>query len=554
MRVFSGMKACVYLRVGLLAALYFALGTSLGFTQTIITTSIPTGRTRMEGGRPDTAYSMLKATIKEASLQNEPIKKATALKQAGLLLYHEGSYGPAIANLLEAKKIFKQQKNKKELARTMNALGLVYYFNKQASEAMAEFLKALNYFKYLKDDKGIGESYGQIGHIYEKRMMYDSSYYYQNLALAHLGKIGDSASIAFIYENIASNMEDQQRYDSSLHYYQLSLDLSKRFNNQIDQIDLINNLGDIYRKTGRYDLGLQYARKAMQMSLSLGEQYQLGSAYRDIGRSFAHMQRYDSAYYYIEKARVLQKEIYKTENARQTSLMQVHYDTENKNLKIIQLHAEQRLNFTITVAAIIILALVLIFSIVLFKKQRSKTKAEKELREAEQHLYQAENGLLETELHNKRLEESKLKQELELKGKELSSHILHLIQKNEALERIKKDLNELLKDDKRDHKKELKQLLHKINISINQDTYWSEFRVIFEQVHQSFFDKIRAICDNLTANDLRLIALLKMNLHTSDITTLLGVSQDSLRVIRYRLRKKLKLEQGENLSAFLQSL
>ena len=258
--------------------------------------------------------------------------------------------------------------------------------------------------------------------------------------------------------------------------------------------------------------------------------------------------------FYIEQARVLQKQIYKSENIRQISLLQVHFDTEKKNLEITRLHAEKQVNFTIAAASIIILILLLFVSFLIYKRQKMKTKTEKEMREAQQHIFQTENGLLETELENKKLEEARLKQQLEVKSKELSTHILHLIQKNEALEIIKKDLNELLKGEKRDHKKDLKQLLHNINISINQDTYWQEFRTIFEQVHQSFFDKVRNICSELTANDLRLIALLKMNLHSSDITTLLGVSPDSLRVIRYRLRKKLQLEQGVNLSAFLQSL
>jgi DNA-binding CsgD family transcriptional regulator len=45
-----------------------------------------------------------------------------------------------------------------------------------------------------------------------------------------------------------------------------------------------------------------------------------------------------------------------------------------------------------------------------------------------------------------------------------------------------------------------------------------------------------------------------MNLESGDIATLLGISQDSLRVIRYRLRKKFNLQQGESLTAFIQSL
>jgi hypothetical protein len=58
----------------------------------------------------------------------------------------------------------------------------------------------------------------------------------------------------------------------------------------------------------------------------------------------------------------------------------------------------------------------------------------------------------------------------------------------------------------------------------------------------------------LTSNDLRLVALIKMNLTSTDMATFLGVSQDSLRVMRHRLRKKLNLPQGDNLSAYIQSV
>jgi DNA-binding CsgD family transcriptional regulator len=53
---------------------------------------------------------------------------------------------------------------------------------------------------------------------------------------------------------------------------------------------------------------------------------------------------------------------------------------------------------------------------------------------------------------------------------------------------------------------------------------------------------------------MRLIALLRINLDSADIATLLGISTDSLRVSRYRLRKKLNIAQGDNLTAFIQSL
>lgn len=112
----------------------------------------------------------------------------------------------------------------------------------------------------------------------------------------------------------------------------------------------------------------------------------------------------------------------------------------------------------------------------------------------------------------------------------------------------------MIKDEKRDQRKELKQLISLISFNSSQDKNWDDFRVIFEKVHEHFFDSLKKYANNLTSSDFRLVALLKMNLSSADIATLLGISQDSLRISRYRLRKKLNLEEGENLSTFIQSL
>ena len=112
----------------------------------------------------------------------------------------------------------------------------------------------------------------------------------------------------------------------------------------------------------------------------------------------------------------------------------------------------------------------------------------------------------------------------------------------------------MAKDDKRDQKRQIKQLSDQISVDLNDDQHWDEFRAIFEQVHQSFFNRLQQQSDSLTSNDLRLLALIKMNHTSADIATLLGISQDSLRVLRHRVRKKLNLTQIDNFSAYIQSI
>lgn len=100
----------------------------------------------------------------------------------------------------------------------------------------------------------------------------------------------------------------------------------------------------------------------------------------------------------------------------------------------------------------------------------------------------------------------------------------------------------------------MQQLIHLINLNFNHDQYWNEFQETFGQVHQQFFDNLKKYNEDLTGNDLRLLSLIKLNLASGDIATLLGISPDSLRVSRYRLKKKLSLETGDSLTAFVQGL
>lgn len=112
----------------------------------------------------------------------------------------------------------------------------------------------------------------------------------------------------------------------------------------------------------------------------------------------------------------------------------------------------------------------------------------------------------------------------------------------------------MAKEDKRDQKKPIREIIQQINQNFNNDKYWEEFSNTFEQIHFSFFNNLKQHASDLTSSEIRLISLLKMNLNSNDMATILGISLDSLRVARYRLRKKLNLEQGENLSSFLQAL
>ena len=481
-------------------------------------------------------------------------EEAICLQQMSQVLFHLGSYSQAVDHLLKADKIFRVQNRPDLLGANLNILGTVYYYNQQPADAWAQFREALTIYRKRNNNSGIAETYALIGHMYEKQLNYDSAYYFQSEALPFAKAANDTAVLAMIHENIGSIYEDKAIYDSANFYFVLSLEEYRQSGKIIDQVEVINNLGDVWSKTGNFRKGMLFARKAAELAAAMGEKYQLQSAYRDIAQNFEALKQFDSAYIYLEKSRHLIQSIYATENSYQISLMQTLYDTEKKSAEIVQLNAAKKMNTLLNFGIAIVVALLGILAALVINRQKMRIRTERAINEIDKKVFEKQKDLMESEMKRQLLEEASLKQLLDIKSRELSSHILHLIQKNDVMEELKLGLIEITKDDKRDQKKQIRQLVQKINTSFSKDSYWHEFRLIFDKVHPSFMTNLTRLSPGLTPSEIRLLALLKMNLASGDMATLLGITSDSLRVVRYRVKKKLNLRQSESLTGFVQSI
>ncbi len=147
-----------------------------------------------------------------------------------------------------------------------------------------------------------------------------------------------------------------------------------------------------------------------------------------------------------------------------------------------------------------------------------------------------------------RLRNSKLREEVEHKSKELANSTMSIIKKNEFLMELKEIIDK--------HKTELGSrypekyyncLIRKIDVNISNQDDWQVFENNFERAHEQFFEKMKTSFPQLTQSDLRLCAYLRMNLSSKEIAPLLGISFRGVENHRYRLRKKMNLEHDENL-------
>ena len=184
-------------------------------------------------------------------------------------------------------------------------------------------------------------------------------------------------------------------------------------------------------------------------------------------------------------------------------IMQQQYDTETKL-------AEQRQLYTIIIAVlIVILTFVAVFFIIKIKKQ---------------------NEML-------------LQQELELRNREITAKSIGKMQSNEMLNDIIEKLSEM---EEHPEKNVLPSAIRDLKTLVDADAK-KDFDLHFVQMHPDFYQKLLADFPKLTQNELRLCAFIKSNLSMKEIAAINGISADSVKTARKRLRKSLNLT-GEDTS------
>jgi AraC family chitin signaling transcriptional activator len=143
-----------------------------------------------------------------------------------------------------------------------------------------------------------------------------------------------------------------------------------------------------------------------------------------------------------------------------------------------------------------------------------------------------------------KLNNEKLRNDIASKNRELATSTMSIIKKNEFLSSIKIELID-------GGTKSLPKVIKIIDKNLNNTDDWKMFQEAFNNADKKFLNKIKAKHPELTPNDLRLCAYLRLNLSSKEIAPLLNISPRSVEVKRYRLRKKMILPHDANLTHYI---
>jgi DNA-binding CsgD family transcriptional regulator len=158
---------------------------------------------------------------------------------------------------------------------------------------------------------------------------------------------------------------------------------------------------------------------------------------------------------------------------------------------------------------------------------------------------------LENEQQLMKMRNEQLANDVDLKSRELAVTNMSLINKNELLTLIKEDLKNSSTENS---SRSIKSVITNITKNISEEDSWKVFKEAFDNADKDFLKKVKESHVNLTPNDLRLCAYLRVNLSSKEIAPLLGISVRSVEIKRYRLRKKMDLPHEKGLVEYILSI
>jgi ligand-binding sensor domain-containing protein/DNA-binding CsgD family transcriptional regulator len=197
----------------------------------------------------------------------------------------------------------------------------------------------------------------------------------------------------------------------------------------------------------------------------------------------------------------------------------------------------------------VILGISALLLVSMYQKRRYRRKAKIAEQARQQRLSEIEQ---QKEQEVLQLEKAKVESELHYLNNLLAATTMNLVVKNEFIENIKEELQEARqKSENREMKQALEKIVKEIESTLRLQEDWEQFERHFDQVHGDFLARLRNQFDDLTPNEQKLCAFLRLNLSTKEISNLMSISLRGVEVARYRLRKKLGLQQGDNLTKFI---
>ncbi|WP_080056590.1 tetratricopeptide repeat protein [Spirosoma aerolatum] len=446
--------------------------------------------------------------------QHSPLERAEIQIQLAWFLSERGDSKQATRLTFSAIETLKKYQDYKKLYQAYINLVQIFQFEHSLTKALQYGKFALNYAVLSGDSSLICRAQQSYAMGLGENRQFDESLTYFDLALRSANARRDTVNLIRIYLNTASILVEQGKYQQTIQFAERGLTLasSRKLPEQIMRAAAI--IGAALTRLNRFSEADDYFRQAEALLPTIGSLF-YNRELALIRTQWAEKQaNYRAAYQYQKTYFSLDTLLANQANRQKISELEVRFKTrENEQIKA---RLEQELTYQrwLIVGGAFLLVLIIV-AIYLQRKQ---------LRNHNQLLVAREKMAM---------------LQLETATEQLTFFADSVVQKNAFIDQISNELDQLKLKEIQDSD-ELVEQLNRARMLTH--TQWDDFRVKFEQLHPEFIDRLLRQVPSLTDTELKMACMIRLHFSAGQMAAMLGISAESIKKNRYRLRKKIDVE------------
>lgn len=468
--------------------------------------------------------------VENSGFHTTSISKSSndSLHNNAIEAWRNGNFQQALVYITQAYKKAKKENDEVSMAKALNNQGLVNWRLENSEDAMACYEEAARIAEKHKLYKLLGLTHTNRGLVLKEQNNLEMALRHNNQAITIFKQHDYFRELAIALNNQGQIFKKEMKNAEAKAYYLEALKNYKKENYKDGIAATYNNLADISLRENSRQTALDYIRRSVKLSIDINNKVQVNDGYKKMAEIYEHFHDPDSALKYYRIYTEGNTALLIANQSDKLAAYQANLGTEVRNLQISNLRKERQLarNRIWLIGICIIVGL--LTGTFFVHRYLSKIRFRKRS--------------LEMEL-------STSKKIIDIKEQELKAYIIDLTSKSSAIAKLQEQVVKHSQDSKTDS--DVAGLLEQ-RILTEED--WEIFRSKFKAIYPFFFSRIRQSKVALSEAEIRLIVLLCLNLTGKEMANTLGISPQSVRVGKLRLKKKLQVEGYVSVEQFLPSL
>lgn len=374
-----------------------------------------------------------------------------------------------------------------------------------------------------------------LGMCYLKTARYDSARYWFTKCLATVSTpLPYTGWEGLIKGNIGYTWYEQKEYDKAIPLFEEGIAKTRADSIWDNTVGFCCALADIYMQRGDIPKANTYLQEAEHAARLGGDDESFYQLHRRRSQYFRMTANYERALHAQDSMLHYESIVEAATDSKLKVQAEYTFDLQQRIAEANVLKAQTAKQKLIRNLIIGILFLLMLVGLLYFNHRELKHRV-------------TENQLL--------VDKRQAEEELAISKSQLDDFTRSLKEKNHLIETFSAEITKLQSLPCNVITPEQTQVLNELRLSaILTDKDWEEFRTMFEKVHGGYLQRLRLKIPDLSPAETRFMALAKLQLNNKEMGSILGISPDSIRTIRYRLRKKLNLAEEGSMEELIASI